>query len=308
VFTIIALLIASILIFTLTAIVPGDVAQMILGQNATPESLLAIRKDLGLDKAAHVRYFEWVWDILHGDLGTSLSMRGVSVSSLLIQKGKNSLFLATFAALFLIPVSLGLGIISGLKEGSWADNLISTSSLIALSLPEFISGTFFVLVFSVWLGVLPVTATINPNKSLLSQFDMLVLPILTISLVLLGYVARMVRVSIIEVSRADYIRTAILKGMPRSRLVAFHILPNALLPAITVIAMNVGWLMGGIVVVETVFGFPGLGRLVLFAIKQRDMPLIQSVILVIAAAYLALNLAADIIYGALNPQVKYDKR
>jgi peptide/nickel transport system permease protein len=304
-FIVIALLISSVLIFIIVEAVPGDVAQMILGQNVTEESLEALREKLGLNLPLHTRYFQWIGGILKGDMGESLSMPGIEVSDLIVRRGRNSLFLAAVATVFLVPISILLGVLAGLKENSLADNTISTITLIVLSVPEFISGTFLMLVFSVWLGILPATSAIDPTGPLLEQFTLLILPILTVSLVLLGYVARMVRASVIEASRSYYTRTAVLKGLPRHKVVLRHILKNALLPAVTIIAMNLGWLIGGIIIVETVFGFPGLGRLVLFAIKQRDVPLIEASVLVMGATYLFLNLLADIVYTWLNPRIRY---
>ncbi len=301
---VITLFVASIIIFVLTEIMPGDVAQMILGQYATEESLEALRAQLGLDQPPLVRYADWIWGVMHGDLGTSLSMQGVSVSSLLLRRGRNSLFLAVAATIFLVPLSLFLGVIAGLKEGSWWDHLISTSSIIALSLPSFISGTFLMMIFAVWLKVVPAMSSIEPNANLFSVFPKLILPIVTVSLVLLGYVARMVRSSVIDASHSDYARTATLKGLPKLKVV-WHILRNALMPTVTVIAMNLGWLIGGLVIVETLFAYPGLGRLVYTAIQRQDIPLIQASVLLTSAVYLVLNLASDVIYTFLDPRIKY---
>jgi peptide/nickel transport system permease protein len=301
---VITLFVASIIIFVLTEIMPGDVAQMILGQYATEESLEALRAQLGLDQPPLVRYADWVWGVMHGDLGTSLSMQGVSVSSLLLRRGRNSLFLAVAATIFLVPLSLFLGVIAGLKEGSWWDHLISTSSIIALSLPSFISGTFLMMIFAVWLKVVPAMSSIKPGANLFSVFPKLILPIVTVSLVLLGYVARMVRSSVIDASHSDYARTATLKGLPKLKVV-WHILRNALMPTVTVIAMNLGWLIGGLVIVETLFAYPGLGRLVYTAIQRQDIPLIQASVLLTSAVYLVLNLASDVIYTFLDPRIKY---
>ncbi|MBS3792118.1 MAG: ABC transporter permease [Candidatus Bipolaricaulota bacterium] len=301
---VITLFIASIIIFTLTEVMPGDVAQMILGQYATPESLEALRAQLGLDKSPVLRYRDWIWGVLHGDLGTSLSMKGVSISSILIRRGRNSLFLAVCATVFLVPLSLVLGVIAGLKEGSWLDHIISTSSLIALSMPSFISGTFLMLIFAVWLKIVPAMSSIEPGANLFSVFPRLILPIVTVSLVLLGYVARMVRASVIDASHSDYARTAVLKGLPRIKVV-WHILRNALMPTVTVIAMNLGWLIGGLVIVETLFAYPGLGRLVYVAIQRQDIPMIQASVLLTSAVYLLLNLASDIIYTFLDPRIRY---
>lgn len=301
---VITLFVASIIIFVLTEIMPGDVAQMILGQYATEDSLEALRAQLGLDQSPLVRYRDWIWGVLHGDLGTSLSMQGVEVSSLLLRRGRNSLFLAVSATIFLVPLSLGLGVIAGLKEGSWWDHVISTSSLIALSLPSFISGTFLMMIFAIWLKVVPAMSSIEPGANLFSVFPKLILPIVTVSLVLLGYVARMVRASVIDASHSDYARTAVLKGLPQMKVV-WHILRNALMPTVTVIAMNLGWLIGGLVIVETLFAYPGLGRLVYTAIQRQDIPLIQASVLLTSAVYLLLNLASDVIYTFLDPRIRY---
>lgn len=301
---VITLFIASIIIFTLTEIMPGDVAQMILGQYATPEALEGLRAQLGLDKPAVVRYGEWIWEVMHGDLGTSLSMQGVSVSSMLLRRGKNSLFLAVCATVFLVPLSLFLGVVAGLKEGSWLDHIISTSSLVALSMPSFISGTFLMLIFSIWLGVVPAMSSIPAGANLFKVFPKLILPIVTVSLVLLGYVARMVRASVIDASHSDYARTATLKGLPNIKVV-WHILRNALMPTVTVIAMNLGWLIGGLVIVETLFAFPGLGRLIYTAIQRQDIPMIQASVLLTSGVYLMLNLTSDIIYTFLDPRIRY---
>ncbi|MGO8694970.1 MAG: ABC transporter permease [Rectinemataceae bacterium] len=301
----ISLFFASIIIFLITEIIPGDVAQMILGQNATPDTLAALRERLGLMNPPYVRFLHWIGGILRGDLGDSLSMQGVHVADLIVRRGANSLFLAAASTIVLVPLSLLFGVIAGLKEGKWLDNLISTFSLVAISLPEFISGTFLILIFSVWLKWLPAASAIISGESMFSQLRLLILPVVTLSLVLLGYVVRMVRTSVIDTSRSAFTRTAILKGLPPALVNTRHILKNALLPAVTIIAMNTAWLFGGIIIVESVFGFPGLGSLVLFAIQQRDLPLIEDVVLLMAAAYLVLNLIADIVYAVLNPRIRY---
>jgi len=302
---VVSLFIASIIIFLITEIIPGDVAQMILGQNVTPDALAALRVRLGLMNPPAIRYLHWIGGVLQGNLGDSLSMQGVSIASLISRRGLNSLFLAAASTVLLVPLSLLMGVIAGLREEKWPDTAVSTLSLVAISLPEFISGTFLMLIFSVWLKVLPAASSINSEVSLFRQLHLLVLPVVTVSLVLLGYVARMVRSSVIEASRSNYARSAILKGLPPLLVNTRHILRNALLPSVTIIAMNIGWLFGGIIIVETVFGFPGLGSLVLFAIQQRDLPIIEDVVLLMAAAYLVLNLLADIVYALLNPRIRY---
>lgn len=302
---IITLVVASILIFVITQLLPGDVAQMILGRYATPESLNALRKSLGLFDPVHVRYLNWIGKVLKGDLGESLSVMGVKIADLLVISARNSLFLALCSSIFIIPLSLLLGTLAGLKRDTWVDKFLSLTTMVAISLPEFASGVFLILLFSLTLKWLPAASSINPNQSLMSQFSSLILPILTLSLVLLGYITRMTRASVIEVSSSNYVRTAFLKGLPNVQIILKHILRNALLPSITVIAMNIGWLIGGLVVVETVFAYPGLGSLLLFGIVQRDVPFIQATVLFIVMAYMVLNLIADLLYALLNPRIRF---
>ena len=301
---IISLLVASIIIFVIVQILPGDVAQMILGQYQTPETLHQLRESLGLYDPFYVRYVRWISGVLKGDLGISLSITGCRIADLLLDRSRNSLLLAACASLFVIPISLLIGTIAGLKRDTWVDKMVSLTTMVAISLPEFASGIFFILIFSLTFKLLPAMSNIDTNVDLLRQFPMLILPILTLSLVILGYIARMTRASVIEVSSSNYVRTAVLMGLPTSNVIVKHILRNALLPSITVIAMNMGWLIGGIVVVESVFAFPGLGSLLLYGVMQRDVPLIQASVLFAAAAYMILNFVADLLYLFLNPRLR----
>ena len=230
---------------------------------------------------------------------------GCKVSDLLVERSLNSLFLAGWASVFVIPMSLIFGTIAGLLRDTWLDKIISLSTIVALSLPEFASGIFLILFFSLTLNWLPSMSSIDPTISLFKQFPMLILPILTLSLVILGYVARMVRASVLEVSSSDYVRMATLNGIPGPIVVVKYILRNALLPTVTVIAMNVGWVIGGLIVVETVFAFPGLGGLLLYAVTQRDVPLIQACVLFAVGAYMILNFIADLVYMFLNPTIRH---
>jgi len=297
---------ASLLIFAITQLMPGDVAQMILGEHATEESVAIMRHNLGLNEPWVLRYLKWAGGALRGDLGESLMAPGIKVGNLLLNNTKASLFLAAAATLIVIPLALALGCAAGLRRDTWLDRLISLGSMMAISLPEFVSGTFFIIVFSLKLGWLPAASLIDTTRSLWDQFQYLVLPIATLALVLLGYVARMTRASVIETAGQPYIRTAILKGLPLRQVVIRHLLRNALMPTVTVIAMNIGWLVGGLVVVETVFSYPGLGSLLIMGIIQRDVPLIQGAALFIVTAYMFFNLAADIIYRLLNPRLRLE--
>lgn len=298
------LLAASFLIFAITQLLPGDVAQMVLGDHATPEALAEVRAKMGLDQPWLFRYWDWLIGALHGDLGESLMAPGVLVSEQLAGNAKASVFLAASATILVIPLALLFGCVAGLNQDKFLDRIISLLSILAISLPEFVSATFLIIIFSLKLGWLPSASLIDTSASLFSQFDSLILPICTLSLVLLGYVARMTRASVIETNGQAYIRAAVLKGLPRHRVVFQHLLRNALLPTVTVIAMNIGWLVGGLVVVETVFSYPGLGSLLMTGLTQRDVPLIQGAALVIVAAYMFFNLLADLSYRLLNPRLR----
>ncbi len=300
----VTLLAASLLIFAITQLLPGDVAQMVLGEHATPEALAAVRAKMGLDQPWLIRYGHWLSGALHGDLGESLVAPGVMVSQQLAANAKASVFLAASATVLVIPLALLLGCLAGLNQDNFFDRVISLFSILAISLPEFVSATFLIIIFSLKLEWLPSASLIDTNVSFFSQFEYLVLPICTLALVLLGYVARMTRASVIETNGQAYIRAAVLKGLPRCRVVFHHLLRNALLPTVTVIAMNIGWLVGGLVVVETVFSYPGLGSLLMTGLTQRDVPLIQGAALVIVTAYMVFNLLADLSYRLLNPRLR----
>jgi len=302
----ISLLVISAVVFILTEFMHGDVAQMVLGEHATPEALESLREQMGLYEPAHTRYFDWLSGVFRGDLGTSLSRGRVKIAPLLLSRIVNSAALAISSLAVIIPLSLGLGTLMGLKEDSLLDQIMSSLTLAAISLPEFISGIFLIVIFAVTLGVLPATSSIDPNVNPFYQIPHLVLPVITLSLVLLGYIARMVRATTIEVLKANYIRTAILKGLPRRIVIFRHVLKNSLLPSITVIAMQAAWLFGGLIVVEVVFAYPGVGRLTMHALNNRDVPMIQATVIFISACYLTANVIADILYGFLDPRIRYD--
>lgn len=292
------------IVFLITSIVPADPAQAILGQTATPESLAALRHTLGLDHPPVQRYFIWLGGLLHGDLGNSLSFQ-VPIGPLLKDKVQNSAILAGAAFIFTVPLALLLGIVAGLNKNRWPDSVISLATLAGVAQPEFVTGTFLVAIFATWLHWLPATATLDTSLGISATIESFILPVITLSLVLLAYIGRMTRTSVIDVMETDYIRTALLKGVPFRRVVIRHALRNALLPSITIIASNVGWLLGGIVVTESLFGYPGMGRLLLQAVQSRDVPLLQDITLLIALVFALSNLAADILYAVLNPRVRY---
>lgn len=303
-FVLFILFFISLLVFVVTEILPGDAAQMILGQKATPETLAALRVRLGLDQPAPARYLAWIGGVLRGDWGESLIMN-LPVGPLLAQRLGNSAVLALLAWALSAVLGIGLGIVAGLNRNRWPDRLISLFVLFFVSFPPFVIAVFLIIVFSLWLRWLPASSMIDTDANPFTALRFLILPTLTLTLGSLAEVARLVRASLIEVLESDYMRTARSKGLPDRLLVLRHALRNALLPAVSVLALNIGYLMSGAVLVESVFAYPGLGRLLLQAISQRDLPLLQGVALLTAVIFTLANLAADLAYRWLNPRIRY---
>jgi len=294
----------SLLIFAVTEILPGDAAAMILGQQATPETLTALRVRLGLDQPAYLRYLQWIGGVLQGDWGESLTMN-IPVGPLLAQRLRNSLTLAVLALLVGTPLGILGGVVAGLNRGGWADRTITIFTIFTVSFPSFVTAIFLIILLASWLRWLPASSLIPPDANLWESAPYLVLPVLTLVLGLLAHVTRHTRSSLIEVMGSDYLRTAVSKGLPQRAVIVRHALRNALLPTISVVALNVGWLLSGVVLVESVFAYPGMGRLMLQAINSRDMPMLQAVALVTATIYALSNLAADLLYRWLNPRIRY---
>lgn len=303
---VLSLVVASAMIFLIMNVIPGDVAQMILGADASPEALAALRQSMGLDQNVAVRYLQWLAGVLQGDFGQSLGTPGFSVAYLLTDRLGNSLALAALATAFVVPVALVGGTYCGLNPGSPADRIVSFFSMIWISLPEFASAVFLIMIFSKALGLLPSMSGLDLQMSLASQWKAFILPALTLSLITMGYVLRMVRAGVIEVANSEYVRIARLSGVSRGTVLRKYIIRNALAPSIAIIAMNTGWMIGGLVVVETIFAFPGLGTLLLQAVVQRDVPLIQAAALCSVAAYMLLNFVADVLTILLTPQLRLD--
>jgi len=295
----------SVLIFLLVELMPGDAAQRVLGQSATPEAVASLRQAMGLDEALPLRYGRWAAGIVRGDLGESLYMRGVRIAAIFWRRVGNSMVLALTALLFYVPLSLAAGLLAGVRSGKASDSVISFLGLATMALPEFVSGILLMTLFSVKLKLLPIASVIPIGESLWENLDILVLPALSITFVMFGYVSRMQRASTATVMNSDYVRSAVLKGMPRFRVIFVHALRNALLPTITIIGMNMGWLFGGLIVVETLFGFPGLGSLTMSAVKTRDVPLIEACVLFITAIFMASTFLTDLLYSFLNPRIRY---
>ncbi len=298
------LLVVSVLIFAGTEILPGDVAQAILGQSATPEAVAAIREDLGLDRPAWIRYLDWLSGFLRGDLGTSLANR-VPITEMIAGRLENTLFLAGVAAAFAVPVAITLGIIAARYRETWLDKAISIVTLSAISMPEFFIGYILIFVFAVKLFWVPSIASVFPGMSFADRLYAVTLPVATLSLVVIAHMMRMTRAAIVNVMASPYIETAELKGLTRARITLRHALPNALSPIINVVVINLAYLVVGVVVVEVVFVYPGMGQLMVDAVAKRDVPVVQATGVIFAATYVLLNLTADVLAILANPRIRH---
>lgn len=299
----IVLTFVSLLVFIMVDLLPGDAATAYLGRDATPEELARVRIALGLNRPAPERFLVWAGGLLRGDLGVSMA-RGEPINTFLWIRLRNSLVLGLTAALVGFPLAIGLGIVAGLTRDRLPDLLLSTLSLIGMSLPEFVTATLLIYLFSIHWRFFPAIALINPNAPLPKLLPNIVLPILTLIILLTASILRVMRTSIIEVMRSDYIRVARMKGLTRFWIVLRHALPNALLPTLTIAALTIAWLIGGLFVIETVFNYPGIGTLLLAAIHDRDLPLVQSIAMVMALIYVVTNLSADLLTLVLNPRLR----
>lgn len=304
---VLTLLAVSILLYLGTQALPGDVASALLGQSATPEALAVLRAKLGLNEPAYLRYLHWLWGVLHGNLGNSLTS-GTPIASALFPRLINTLFLAAYAAIIAVPLAVGLGVLSAIREGSIFDRAASILSLAAISFPEFFVSYILIVIFASQLGWLPSLATVFPGMDFWDRVDATTLPAITLTLVVLAHMLRMTRTSTLAVMSSPYIETAFLKGLSRSRVVLSHALPNALAPIINVIAINLAYLVVGVVVVEVVFVYPGVGQLMVDAVTKRDLPVVQACGLVFAIAFIGLNTLADICAALANPRLRGRKR
>jgi peptide/nickel transport system permease protein len=312
-FLLLTLLITSIIIFAITQFLPGDVCRTILGREAGDSALENCREELGLNEPVPVQYFRWLINFIQGDWGESFSTQS-EIRPLVMQRLRNSLRLAAVALVFAVPLALFLGVWAGLSEDKAVDNVISIGSLSVVGLPEFVTGLVLIQLFAFaindWLdknfAIRPFLAnsSIEPEASFADALPALILPALTATFVLLAYIVRLTRAGVIEELKQPYVRTATLKGLPRRAVVGKHVLRNALLPTITVIAISIGWLISGLIVIENVFNYPGLGRMMVFAIDRRDLPLMQALVMVTVLAFALANLAADLMYAWLNPRIR----
>jgi peptide/nickel transport system permease protein len=301
---VLTVLLSSMLVFGATHVLPGDVATMVLGREASQQAKDNLRKELGLDKPLVQQYGAWLNNLVHGDWGTSIST-GQDVRTITLERLRNSAMLAFVAFLMYVPIGILLGVVAAWRRNSAADHVLSAVSLAFIGLPEFVTAVLLIAVFSRWLGWLHSSSAIAPDTGLFAALPSLILPAMTVSLASLAYVLRMTRAGTIEVLQTDYVRTARLKGLSVLAVAFRHVLRNSLLPTITVVAAGVGWLMGGLIVTESVFGYPGLGRLILFAVQRRDIPLIEATTMLVVAIFAVANLVADIAYALLNPRIRY---
>ena len=301
---ILTLWLISIVIFGITQALPGDAAFMVLGQWASEEALGILRIEMGLDRSIIIQYSDWLVDFIRGDFGKSLTMH-LPVRPIMIERLVNSAQLGLLAFIEITFLGIIMGVICGIKKDTLFDQITSTLGFIGVSIPEFVSGSIFILLFSgfVW-KVFPAGGYVPISEGFWPWLSRLILPSTTLMLVLLAYVMRMTRSSLIEVLRTNYVRTARLKGLDEKRVIFAHALRNALMPTATLLANNFGWLMGGIVVVETVFSYPGLGRMTILSIQKRDIPMVQASILLVAAIYISANLIADLLYMILDPRTR----
>ena len=303
-FMVMTVLLASVIIFWATTVLPGDVASQILGRFASEEAKSQLRTELGLDRPIVVQYGSWLGNYVKGDWGDSPSMNTL-VRPVVLERLRNSLMLAIVAFVMYVPLGILLGLVAALRKNSWLDQTISVGSLAFIGLPEFVSGLILIAIFAIQLKWLPAQSAILPGTGFIAALPYLILPAITVALTSLAYVIRMTRSSTVDVLQTDYVRTANLKGLPPRKVLLTHVLRNSLLPTVTVVAIGIGWLIGGLIVTESVYGYPGIGRLLLFAIQRRDLVLIQATALLIVLIYVVANLVADVLYAILNPRIRY---
>jgi peptide/nickel transport system permease protein len=297
------LLAVSILIFAATEILPGDVASAVLGQGATPETLAVFRHELGLDRPAYVRYLEWLFNALHGDLGVALTNKR-DILTTLAPKFDNTMFLAGYAAIIAVPLAVGLGIIAAINEGKWIDKVANIVSLAAISVPEFFIAYVLILFMAVKTHWFPSLSTVFSDMSVTERLYVVALPAVTLTMLVTAHMLRMTRSSVLSIMSQPYIEMAFLKGLSRSRVVFVHALPNAAAPIITVIALNLAYLIVGVVVIETVFVYPGVGQYMVDGVTKRDLPVVQACGLVFAGAFVILNTVADVLGILVNPRLR----
>ncbi len=302
----VVLFIVSLIIFLSVEMLPGDIAESLLGQSATPENVAAMRAEMGLDQPPLKRYMQWLGNVAQGDFGRSLASKR-EISELIKTRAFNTFFLAGLAALIAVPLALILGVLAALYRNSLYDRMVNLFTLSSISFPEFFVAYILLIVFSVNLGWFPSLSNVDPTTPLGDRLYKLVLPATTLTLVVVAHMMRMTRASLINLLSSPYIEMANLKGMSKMRVVVFHALPNAWAPIVNIIAVNLAFLIVGVVVVEAVFVYPGLGQLIVDSVSKRDLPVVQACCLIFAATYIVLNLIADVISIVTNPRLLHPR-
>ncbi|MER9295954.1 ABC transporter permease [Mesorhizobium sp. M0621] len=303
---ILLLLAVSVLIFAGTQILPGDVAQAILGQSATPESLANLREQLGLNQPAYIRFFHWLGGVLTGDLGTAMSS-GQDIATSIKGRLWNTLFLAFWAAIVAVPLAIILGLIAVRYRNGWVDKLISGLALASTSFPEFFIGYVLVYFFAVKWQIFPGISTVYDGMPFGERMQAIALPATALTLVVLAHMMRMTRAAILNVMQSAYVETAELKGLSAFNVIRKHAFPNAIAPIINVVMLNLAYLIVGVVVVEVIFVYPGMGQYLVDHVTKRDVPVVQAVGLIFAAVYISLNIIADIGAIVANPRLRHPK-
>jgi peptide/nickel transport system permease protein len=300
----ITLFLVSVFVFFGTQVLPGDVGRRVLGPLASQSAVDQLNQQLGTDRSVVVQYGDWISSFVQGDLGTSVATQR-PVSDIIWPALGKSAALAVLAFILVVPLGIVGGVIAALREGRGTDRVVSVGGLSATAIPEFVWAVVLILVFALWLNVLPATAQPPPGSGFLTQIEYLLLPALCLVFVLFGYIARMARAGTIESLDADYTRTAIIKGLPYRTVVRRHVLRNSLLPTIAVIATQAGYLIGGLVAIELVFNYQGIGQTLYRAAQDKDFPVLQSGVLIVGLVYLVATLVADLAYSLLNPRIRY---
>jgi peptide/nickel transport system permease protein len=300
----ITLWLLSVIVFLVAQVLPGDPARAILGPLADPRAVKTLDHQLGVDKPLLEQYWTWISQFVQGNPGRSYQYQ-TAIGPMLTGALGRSLKLAALAFVIVVPLGILGGIVSALHAGRPTDRIISSAGLSATTIPEFVSGIILILVFAIGLKILPVSATAPPGSGFFTQLKYLILPAIPLVLILFGYIARMARAGTIEALDSDYARTATLKGLPRGVMIRRHVMRNALLPTITVVATQTGYLIGGLVIVETLFRYQGIGSLVYNAATNKDFPMLEACVLTIGIVYMVATLAADIMFALLNPRIRY---
>ncbi len=297
--------IVCVLVFAITQALPADAAQTLLGENASPEALAAVRARLGLNDPIWLQFVHWAAHAAAGDFGVSMRT-GLPVAPEMLTALSRSLLLALCAIVVTLAIAVPLGIFAAIRQGRLADTITSLVAYVGVSLPEFVTATILTLVFTDKLPWLPATGYVSPLEDLAAAIAHLALPVLTVSVILVAHVMRMMRSETLDVLQSDYIRAARLKGLPERTVLTRHALRNALLPVITIVALDVGYLLGGIIVIEEIFAIPGIGRALMIAITTRDLPSIQAGAMIMAVTYAITNTAADVVYALIDRRIRYD--